>query len=321
MAGSIVGFTNMRCKLILAILGSMTQRAMETVMDAGRFARSRTSSGANPGYTNSGSKTGRHRCKLAVLIDGDNVSSRVVDGLFGVIATLGDATVRRIYGDWTQANLRGWKSRLADHAIQPVQQFANCSGKNATDGAMIIDAMDLLHENRPDSFCIVSSDGDFTRLAVRIREEGVDVHGFGDRQTPSSFVAACSSFTRFDRLRPPEKMRLLAAGTTADAEQTAGRETDLFAHAWQQMLVMMEEAVCASIEEDGWSPLAKVGLWLALHEPGFDPRHFGFAGLGDLVDACPAVNVRRCGEGGHLVRVKLAEKKSTTICGQAGHDA
>ncbi len=140
------------------------------------------------------------------------------------------------------------------------------------------------------------------------------------QQTPDAFIAACNSFTRFDRLRP-SSTRLLAAGTTADAEQTAGRETDLSADAWQQMLVMMEEAVCAGIEEDGRSPLAKVGLWLALHEPAFNPRHFGFAGLGDLVDACPAINVRRCGEGGHLLRVKLVRKKGTTACGQAGHGA
>ncbi|WP_223569185.1 NYN domain-containing protein [Agrobacterium tumefaciens] len=248
-----------------------------------------------------------------MLIDGDNVSPEIVGGLFGVIATLGDATVRRLYGDCTQATMRGWKSRPGDHAIQPVQQFANCSGKNATDGAMIIDAMDLLHRNRLDGFCIVSSDGDFTRLAVRIREEGIAVHGFGDRQTPSSFMAACSSFTRFDRLRPSSEMRWLSA-TTADATQTAGRQTDLSAHVAQQMLAMMEEAMSASIEEDGWSPLAKVGLWLALHEPSFNPRHFGFAGLGGFVEACPAINVRRCGEGGHLVRVRLVENKVPTAC-------
>lgn len=290
-------------------------------MDAVRFARSRRRSQTTRTYDNAGEGTGQHRQRLAVLIDGDNVSSTVMDGLFGVIVMLGDATVRRIYGDWTEANMRGWKSRLADHAIRPVQQFANRAGKNATDGAMIIDAMDLLHQNRLDGFCIASSDGDFTRLAVRIREEGIAVHGFGDRQTPSCFIAACSSFTRFDRLRPPGKTWLLSAGTTADATQTAGMATGFSAHAWRQMLVMIEEAVCASIEEDGWSPLAKVGLWLALHEPGFDPRHFGFAGLGDLVDACPAVNVRRCGEGGHLLRVRLVEKKGTTACGEAGHGA
>lgn len=283
------------------------------VMDAGRFARSRTRSGAGPGCTNTGTGTGRESPRLAVLIDGDNVSPEIVGGLFGVIATLGDATVRRIYGDWTQATMRGWKSRLGDHAIRPVQQFANCPGKNATDGAMIIDAMDLLHRKRLDGFCIVSSDGDFTRLAVRIREEGIAVHGFGDRRTPSSFIAACSSFTCFDRLRASKETRWLSA-TTADAERTAGRETDLSAHVWRQMLAMIEEAVSASIEEDGWSPLAKVGLWLALHEPAFNPRHFGFAGLGGFVEACPAIKVRRCGEGGHLVRVRLVEKKNTTAC-------
>ncbi len=285
-------------------------------MDTGRFGETKRRSGTTSARQNTGGGTDGDRSRLAVLIDGDNVSSKVVDGLFGVIAMLGDATVRRIYGDWTQANLRGWKSLLADHAIRPVQQFANRAGKNATDGAMIIDAMDLLHQNRLDGFCIASSDGDFTRLAVRIREEGIAVHGFGDRQTPSCFIAACSSFTLFDRLRPPGKTWLLSAGTTADATQTDGMTTGLSAHVWRQMLVMIEEAVFASIEEDGWSPLAKVGLWLALHKPSFNPRHYGFAGLGDFVDACPAINVRRCGEGGHLVRVRLVEKKKTTACGK-----
>ncbi|WP_129566953.1 NYN domain-containing protein [Agrobacterium sp. CFBP2214] len=282
-------------------------------MDAGRFGETKRRSGTRGVRQNTGIGTDRESPRLAVLIDADNVSSKIVDGLFGVVATLGDATVRRLYGDWTQANMRGWKSRLADHAIRPVQQFASCPGKNATDGAMIIDAMDLLHRNRLDGFCIVSSDGDFTRLAVRIREEGIAVHGFGGRQTPSSFIAACSSFTRFDRLRPSKEMRWLSA-TTADATQTAGRETDLSAHVEQQMLAMIEEAVSASREEDGWSPLAKVGLWLALHEPSFNPRHFGFAGLGGFVEACPAINVRRCGEGGHLVRVRLVENKVPTAC-------
>ncbi|MFB4373505.1 NYN domain-containing protein [Agrobacterium sp. CR_3] len=282
-------------------------------MDAGRSGETKRRSGTRGVRQNTGTGTDRESPRLAVLIDGDNVSPEIVGGLFGVIAMLGDATVRRIYGDWTQATTRGWKSRLADHAIRPVQQFASCPGKNATDGAMIIDAMDLLHRNRLDGFCIVSSDGDFTRLALRIREEGVFVHGFGDRQTPSSFMAACNSFTRFDRLRPSKETRWLSA-TTADAERTAGRQTDLSAHVAQQMLAMIEEAVSASREEDGWSPLAKVGLWLALHEPSFNPRHFGFAGLGGFVEACPAINVRRCGEGGHLVRVRLVEKKNTTAC-------
>lgn len=283
------------------------------VMDAIRFGETKRRSGTRGARQNNGTGTDRESPRLAVLIDGDNVSPEIVDRLFGVIAMLGDATVRRLYGDWTQATMRGWKSRPGDHAIRPVQQFANCPGKNATDGAMIIDAMDLLHRNRLDGFCIVSGDGDFTRLALRIREEGVFVHGFGDRQTPSSFIAACSSFTRFDRLRPSKEMRWLSA-TTTDTTQTAGRETDLSAHVEQQMLAMIEEAVSASIEEDGWSPLAKVGLWLALHEPAFNPRHFGFAGLGGFVEACPAINVRRCGEGGHLVRVRLVEKKAPTAC-------
>ena len=128
---------------------------------------------------------------LALLIDGDNASPRIVAGLLAEVAKYGVASVRRIYGDWTKPNLTGWKSCLLEHSIQPIQQFAYTTGKNATDGAMIIDAMDLLNTGRFVGFCIVSSDSDFARLAARIREQGVRVYGFGERKTPKPFVAAC----------------------------------------------------------------------------------------------------------------------------------
>ena len=131
---------------------------------------------------------------LALLIDGDNVSSKIIVGLMTEIANYGTASVRRIYGDWTSPTLKGWKACLLSHSITPIQQFAYTSGKNATDSAMIIDAMDLLYTGRFSSFCLVSSDSDFTRLASRIREQGVTVYGFGERQTNTAFMAACDKF-------------------------------------------------------------------------------------------------------------------------------
>lgn len=141
---------------------------------------------------------------LALLIDGDNVSHKTVAGLMTEIANYGNASVRRIYGDWTEPSLKGWKACLLDHSITPIQQFAYTTGKNATDGAMIIDAMDLLYTNRFSGFCLVSSDSDFTRLAVRIREQGVTVYGFGERKTANAFIAACNKFVYFDVLNMPD---------------------------------------------------------------------------------------------------------------------
>ena len=140
---------------------------------------------------------------LALLIDGDNASPKIVVGLLAEVAKYGVAGVRRIYGDWTKPNLGGWKDCLLEHSIQPIQQFAYTTGKNATDGAMIIDAMDLLYTARFDGFCIVSSDSDFARLAARIREQGVTVYGFGERKTPRPFVTACDKFIYFDVLNAP----------------------------------------------------------------------------------------------------------------------
>src|SRR5580704_5652399 len=140
--------------------------------------------------------------KLAVLIDADNAQPTIAEGLLAEVAKYGTAHVKRAYGDWTSNHLKGWKDQLLTQSIQPIQQFGYTSGKNATDSAMIIDAMDLLYSGRFDGFCIVSSDSDFTRLAARLREQGVTVYGFGERQTPRPFVTACDKFTYFDVLRP-----------------------------------------------------------------------------------------------------------------------
>jgi uncharacterized LabA/DUF88 family protein len=144
-----------------------------------------------------------HDQSLAVLIDGDNATPKVVGGLLAEIANYGTASVKRVYGDWTKPDLKGWKDCLLEHSIQPIQQFSYTTGKNATDGAMIIDAMDLLYTGRFYGFCIVSSDSDFARLASRVREQDVRVYGFGERKTPRPFITACDKFVYFDVLNAP----------------------------------------------------------------------------------------------------------------------
>jgi hypothetical protein len=164
---------------------------------------------------------------LALLIDGDNASPKIVVGLLAEIANYGLASVKRIYGDWTGPNLKGWKECLLEHSIQPVQQFAYTTGKNATDGAMIIDAMDLLYTGRFSGFCIVSSDSDFARLAARIREQGVTVYGFGERKTPRPFITACDKFVYFDVLNAAGEQKEGEAAATPRAAAAAPRRQRL----------------------------------------------------------------------------------------------
>lgn len=170
-------------------------------------------------FTNLHKTMAINNSNLALLIDGDNVSSKVVVGLMAEIANYGTASVRRIYGDWTRPELKGWKACLLPFSISPMQQFAYTTGKNATDGAMIIDAMDLLYTGRFSSFCIVSSDSDFTRLAARIREQGVTVYGFGERKTVKAFIAACDKFMYFDALSVEAEEDVL--NTEMEEPQTA----------------------------------------------------------------------------------------------------
>src|SRR5258708_26672039 len=204
---------------------------------------------------------------LAILIDGDNGSPKIVVGLLAEVAKFGVAGVRRIYGDWTKPQLNGWKDCLLEHSIQPVQQFAYTTGKNATDGAMIIDAMDLLYTGRFSGFCIVSSDSDFARLAARIREQGVTVYGFGERKTPRPFITASDKFVYFDVLNVAGEQKELHAAATpkAPAAQPAPAQTPLNRAA----LDMLSKAVTASAEEDGRAKLVRLGAQLASQPPDF----------------------------------------------------
>jgi uncharacterized LabA/DUF88 family protein len=212
--------------------------------------------------------------KLAVLIDADNTRSGIIDGLLSEIADYGTASVKRIYGDWTQPNLKSWKETLLQQSIQPIQQFAYTTGKNATDSAMIIDAMDLLYTNTFDGFCIVSSDSDFTRLASRIRETGLFVYGFGERKTPSAFVSACDKFIYLD---------LISAKT--DEEEAVRKPTVNELKQDTRLTQLIRKAIQASSDDSGWASLARVGSNIAKHSPDFDPRTYGYAKLGELFTA------------------------------------
>lgn len=248
---------------------------------------------------------------LALLIDGDNASPKSVSGLLAEIATYGTASVRRIYGDWTKPQLNGWKECLLEHSIQPVQQFAYTTGKNATDGAMIIDAMDLLYTGRFSAFCIVSSDSDFARLASRIREQGVTVYGFGERKTPRPFITACDKFVYFDvldtsSLEPVIRQDARPAATAKPKAPPAKVPTKPGLDA--AALKMLENAVTASADEDGRAHLALVGSHLSKQSPDFDARNYGFARLTDLVEASGIVDVERSGCNPMIVTVRMKGK-------------
>lgn len=209
--------------------------------------------------------------RLAILIDADNAQPSVIEALLGEIASYGIASVKRIYGDWTTSQLSGWKSTLLDYGIQPIQQFAYTKGKNSTDSAMIIDAMDLLYTKNFDGFCIVTSDSDFTRLASRIRENGLFVFGFGERKTPKAFMGACDKFTYTENLR------------SSVSEQASKNSDKKLLLEDGRVLSLIRDAVEDSADESGWSYLATVGNIIANKSPEFDPRSYGFKKLIDLM--------------------------------------
>jgi uncharacterized LabA/DUF88 family protein len=252
---------------------------------------------------------------LAVLIDGDNVSSKVISGLLTEIANYGVVSVKRIYGDWTAPTFKGWKECLLEHSIQPMQQFAYTKGKNATDGAMIIDAMDLLYTGRFSGFCIVSSDSDFARLALRLREQGVRVYGFGERKTPRPFITACNKFIYFDVFDPPipepDNVTVSTAQKTrnpfmlAQSEPTEAKGVVKKTELNKATLNMLAKAIDASADEDGFAYLGLVGSHLVKQAPDFDPRNFGFSRLSELAEASGIVDIVRTGEGLKIFKVKL----------------
>ncbi len=212
--------------------------------------------------------------KLAVLIDADNARASLIDALLAEVAKYGVASVKRIYGDWTTPQLSSWKAVLLEHSIHPIQQFRYTAGKNATDSAMIIDAMDLLYTDRFDGFCLVSSDSDFTRLASRIREEGKLVYGFGEKKTPRPFVVACDKFVYSE---------VLVTDLDAPIQEKAKSAKELRGDA--RLVDLIRTAIDAVSDDDGWAHLGPVGNHIATQAPDFDPRNYGFKKLSEVVKA------------------------------------
>jgi uncharacterized LabA/DUF88 family protein len=234
--------------------------------------------------------------RLAVLIDADNASAELIESLLKEVAKYGTAYVKRIYGDWTDSQLKKWKDKLHEFAIQPIQQFRNTVGKNATDSALIIDAMDLLYTQKLDGFCIVSSDSDFTRLASRIRESGLVVYGFGEKKTPKPFINACDRFIFTEILRQLEGVSAVESEENKPIEKSRNEFKDVADSTGdsatnsklknnKKLINLLQDAYEAVDEEDGWANLGPFGAQLTKLSPSFDARNYGFKKLGDLIRA------------------------------------
>jgi len=229
--------------------------------------------------------------RLAVLIDADNVSSKLAPLIFEEIGRLGNATVRRIYGDFATGRL-GWSSSdLLEHGIIPQQQYAHTKGKNATDITLVIDAMDLLHRGGLDGFCLVTSDSDFTRLALRLREEGLMVYGFGEKKTPKAFHKSCNRFIFVENLTEPA---VAGAGSPTRKDPPSDATP------------LLEKALADIEDEEGWTSLGQLGKQVLHHDPAFDSRTYGSAKLSDLVEKLKRFELQRPKGGG--IRVRLSPK-------------
>ncbi|WP_269531473.1 NYN domain-containing protein [Chitinimonas sp. BJYL2] len=237
---------------------------------------------------------------VAVLIDADNVSPRWIRAVLAEAATLGTLALKRVYGDFSRANHQEWRELCAEFAIQPIQQYPNTKGKNASDIAMVIDAMDLLHANRYSAFCLVSSDSDFSRLATRLRENGGHVWGFGEQKTPKAFVAACTRFVYVEVLTDEEEPRPVVEATSTTPKGKRGknkpaaetkRDAPPAPAAQQRVLlpfdkpvkILLKAVVARSLDEDGWASMGEVGSLINKQQPAFDSRNYGFGKLSDML--------------------------------------
>lgn len=229
--------------------------------------------------------------RLAVLIDADNVPYSNVKGMLEEIAKYGIPTFKRIYGDWTKPTVAGWKSVLLESAITPIQQYSYTTGKNATDSAMIIDAMDILYTGRVDGFCIVSSDSDFTRLAIRLREAGMRVYGIGEKKTPIPFITACEKFIYLEILKPSESPVRIPATTKAKSKSKSKAKSDVTVVpvlsaveiANRHLSKIISDSINDLADENGWAFLGDLGNLILKKQPDFDPRNYGFKKLVPLL--------------------------------------
>ena len=248
--------------------------------------------------------------RLAVLIDADNIPSRNVKVMMEEIARYGTPTFKRIYGDWTRPNLGGWKKILLENAITPIQQYAYTTGKNATDSAMIIDAMDILYSGKVDGFCLVSSDSDFTRLATRLREAGMKVFGIGEKKTPVAFISACDKFIYLEILEPPEdkeeeeKNKLTRKSAVKKLSRKLGG-----GKVPRNIVKLIKTSIDDVADESGWAFLGDVGNLIMKKQPDFDPRNFGFLKLTPLIRAMDGIEIdERETSNRHVKHIYIKEK-------------
>ena len=254
--------------------------------------------------------------RLAVLIDADNAPRSALGDVMAEVAVYGTPTIKRIYGDWTTPNLASWKPLLLENAITPVHQYGYTTGKNSTDSAMIIDAMDILYTGQVDGFVLVSSDSDFTRLAIRLREAGKKVYGMGEKKTPNPFIVACDKFVYIEVIRsaaqqeraeeaareepkePPKPARRAARKKGAEAAPAPAPEAEPPSRVPKEIITLLADSVEMLADEDGYAPLGEVANLLVRKKRDFDPRNFGFSKLSKLVKALPRfeVDVRQGGQ-------------------------
>lgn len=218
--------------------------------------------------------------KLAVLIDADNIPYSNIKGMLDEIAKHGVPTIKRIYGDWTKPTVSGWKPALLEHAITPIQQYSYTTGKNATDSAMIIDAMDILHSQKVDGFCLVSSDSDFTRLATRLRESGMSVIGIGEKKTPKPFIVACDKFIYIEIIG---SAKVSKTKTTKKTSDTSPVQTTKFDSIDNKIIHLLKSSIEDLADDNEWASLAEVGALINKKKPDFDARNYGFSKLTPLI--------------------------------------
>ncbi len=247
--------------------------------------------------------------KLAVLIDGDNIPSAYVKEMMEEIAKYGNPTIKRIYGDWTNPHLTKWKNVLLENAITPIQQYGYTTGKNATDSAMIIDAMDILYSEKVNGFCLVSSDSDFTKLATRLREAGMLVYGIGEKKTPNPFIVACDKFIYIEILKNQSESSESASSKSKSASKS---DVDKIT---PKLIKLITTTISDVSDDDGWAFLGDVGSLLQKKQPNFDSRNYGFQKLTPLINSIPEIEIdqRENAKGRFkLIYVRVKEKHGTT---------
>jgi uncharacterized LabA/DUF88 family protein len=261
--------------------------------------------------------------RLAVLIDADNVPYSNIKEMLEEIAKYGTPTFKRIYADWTKPTVSGWKGVLLESAITPVQQYSYTSGKNATDSAMIIDAMDILYSGRVDGFCIVSSDSDFTRLAIRLREAGMKVFGIGEKKTPVPFISACDKFIYIEILKaddePQKKPEKQASKRNRAKKQEKSSEPEVvqvkteiapIENVNKDLIKLIEDSINDLADEEGWTFLGDLGNLILKRQPDFDPRNYGFKKLVPLIKSLQRFEIDERGTGkNNIILVYVRNKK------------